>query len=489
MYKILNVISMDDYELQKLKKSSASWEYATVEGTEIYVNDSYGGDGSITVKGNTSQATSILPEGYTQVEYIESTGTQYIDTQRKSTANSKFEMDYESTKETGVAFQSILGAQSSRKNRVYIIVGSETNNIQNQFPHDANDVLYMLNNGTFSSTSQSDLDVTLTANERTKIIFDIPNRSLSVGNYTSISSSTYELTNSDYNILLFNRNDTTTPNTNLATGKLYNFKWYENNELVMNLVPCKNSNNEIGLYDLVSNTFFANAGTGTFTAGDVVTIPNPDYPQEIKKVTGNNKIICTNKEFELDLGQLELCKIGDYKDVLFKNEQSSKYYNPSLIENAWYKLQRVQKLLSNGSETSWSVNATYDDAILYSRNLPNNVQKIDGLYNIIANNLPANGNNGKYSILGQTVGKHIQIRLSKTYATNETEFKQWLSKNNVYSYYPLVTPTYIQITDETLIAQLEALHKFRTAHGVNHIWTEAEELEPNLEFTYKKVIQ
>lgn len=33
------------------------------------------------------------------------------------------------------------------------------------------------------------------------------------------------------------------------------------------LIPCKNQNNEYGFYDLVSESFFGNLGTGTFTEG------------------------------------------------------------------------------------------------------------------------------------------------------------------------------------------------------------------------------
>ncbi len=56
-------------------------------------------------------------------------------------------------------------------------------------------------------------------------------------------------------------------------GKIYYFKWLDsNNELVQDLVPCyRKSDNEIGMYDLVSNTFYINAGTGTFIKGpDVI---------------------------------------------------------------------------------------------------------------------------------------------------------------------------------------------------------------------------
>ena len=50
------------------------------------------------------------------------------------------------------------------------------------------------------------------------------------------------------------------------------------------------SDSVIGMYDLVSKTFLTNAGTGTFTKGNNVSIPNPDYPQDIHSVSGDNEI-------------------------------------------------------------------------------------------------------------------------------------------------------------------------------------------------------
>lgn len=47
---------------------------------------------------------------------------------------------------------------------------------------------------------------------------------------------------------------------------IYYFKMYESGTLIRDLVPCyRKLDNEIWMYDLVTNTFYTNAGTGTFT--------------------------------------------------------------------------------------------------------------------------------------------------------------------------------------------------------------------------------
>ena len=52
----------------------------------------------------------------------------------------------------------------------------------------------------------------------------------------------------------------------------------------------------------------------------------------------------------------------------------------------------------------------------------------------------------------------MQVRLSSSY-TSKTDFKNWLSTHNTIVYYVLATPTYTEITDSTLLSQLNALAK------------------------------
>lgn len=65
--------------------------------------------------------------------------------------------------------------------------------------------------------------------------------------------------------------------------------------------------------------------------------PNPDYPQKVKVVTGNNLITITKNEQiiatkTLNLNNLELCKIGDYQDNIYKENGN------------WYKKELIKKI-------------------------------------------------------------------------------------------------------------------------------------------------
>lgn len=57
----------------------------------------------------------------------------------------------------------------------------------------------------------------------------------------------------------------------VLSGKIKYFIQKRNGEEIVNLIPCyRKSDNEIGMYDTVTQTFYTNAGSGTFTKGQDV---------------------------------------------------------------------------------------------------------------------------------------------------------------------------------------------------------------------------
>lgn len=60
--------------------------------------------------------------------------------------------------------------------------------------------------------------------------------------------------------------------------------WTIDGELVRHFVPVLDNNDIPCMYDLVSKTLFYNAGTGSFTAGPYVTSPKDGLPQGVYKV-------------------------------------------------------------------------------------------------------------------------------------------------------------------------------------------------------------
>ena len=117
--------------------------------------------------------------------------------------------------------------------------------------------------------------------------------------------------------------------------------------------------------------------------------------------------------YPINLGSLELCKIGDYQDYIFHNVSTSPYYDDTLTEGSWYKYAMVGKT----TDTSGSTSITISDMV---------------------------SGGSIYSYYGGTV--------SGTTITYDSA----ISGTNAI-YYQLSTPTYTEITDDTLVSQLDAL--------------------------------
>lgn len=80
------------------------------------------------------------------------------------------------------------------------------------------------------------------------------------------------------------------------------------------------------------------------------------------------------------------------------------------------------------------------------------------------------------------------VGISKKSFDTIEELKAFLQENDVYCIYELENSAITQITDETLLKQLEELINIETYHGTTHITTESTEnnLLPKIKLTYKQ---
>lgn len=189
-----------------------------------------------------------LPAEYQQVAYLESTGTQYIDTEVVPTINTKMGINLACLDSSSSAINwsgSVLSG-----NNGWFAVGSygESENLVSLFcvnaragvsgvPFDNNFHEYYVSNGL------------------QKIDSITSNNTITSYNKTML------------NIYLFKgKNDYGGAVTGLQ--KIKYCKIWEEDNLIRNLVPCyRKSDNKPGLYDIVNGKFYTNQGTGEFTAG------------------------------------------------------------------------------------------------------------------------------------------------------------------------------------------------------------------------------
>lgn len=183
-------------------------------------------------------------------------------------------------------------------------------------------------------------------------------------------------------------------------------------------------------------------------------------------------------DYPINLGTLELCKINNYKDFPFKAINGNEYYDSlteeqknALVYGKWYVHKEIGKVVLDGSET-WSIDGSTDDTITFKTYLSSRIKVSNlALCNILTR---ATGVTETFAWLAS--GGATYIKIYKTRASDVSSFKNWLSTNNAIIYYVLATPIEEEITNTTLIEQLEAISKAKSVKDKTYITQTNEEL-------------
>lgn len=265
-------IGMSAVEGEEVTNTRSGYDYS---GSEIHITNSIEAPVKLKLVGNTSQATSILPSEYQQVEYIQNTGTQYINT------------GYQPNLDNGLKLEVEYGLDDNAGRGCLLSNYAAANHVSFEIPSGSYGVRGYYSNG---AVDKNVYDSNLPINHAT---FELKPSTLSYIITQNNGSQTGSVTvsgTSNGNIYMFIDNSLRY-STFTKQIKMYSCKMYEGSTLVRDFIPCyRISDNVIGMYDLVGKTFYTNAGTGTFNKGANVAIPNPRYPQDVKNVTGNNII-------------------------------------------------------------------------------------------------------------------------------------------------------------------------------------------------------
>lgn len=195
----------------------------------------------------------LLPSGYTQLEYIESTGTQWIDTRIVNWNNTlEYEIKLSIQQQSGIkTYFGCYDGWDTSKNNVPNISTWTNYKVASNF------------RAGYGSSSGTDIGI---INGQTGTI-SLKGNTISWSEGSSLSFDRgYDFTVPS-SIFLFAQHSGNNV-TELATTKIYYAKFWLNGELVRNLIPVmRNSDSKVGMYDTVARQFFTNAGTGEFIAG------------------------------------------------------------------------------------------------------------------------------------------------------------------------------------------------------------------------------
>ena len=186
-----------------------------------------------------------LPEGYTQVEYIESSGTQCIDTSVQVKSTIGYEVDF--------SLMSTSGEQG-------IIGGFTYGGYNHNFGSYNGQWITQYGNGGQTMFGTTDTKKHLLSQNVVSGAVYFDNKSIANG------LTYYDNTDKTFKLFCYN-GGSSYPTFWITSMRLYACRMYDNGTLVRDYVPCLNSTGVGGLYDLVNKKFYGNSGTGTFAVG------------------------------------------------------------------------------------------------------------------------------------------------------------------------------------------------------------------------------
>ena len=190
-----------------------------------------------------AQAQSGLPEGYTAVEYIQSSGTQYIDTGRKLTQDSDITIDFSIVGEINRSAGIFGSRQSASKNNLTLFQNADVKVLSGDFSE------YQKHRFTAASSL-----------ERTKIRMN--KSGVWINDILKKSWSDVADFETPTNGLIFDVGNNNWTNSK-AVMRLYSYTDGD----AQQLVPCLDANGVPCLYDLIGKTALYNQGAGSFTWG------------------------------------------------------------------------------------------------------------------------------------------------------------------------------------------------------------------------------
>lgn len=224
--------------------------YDKVEN-KFYTNSGTGSFGS-------GATTGGVVEEYQRVEYIEATGTQYIDTGFVTKPTTAVEIDFQYTS---------LSVQQRMFGHTY---DSDTSNNMSfgSYINGVGCYAYAYKDGT-GNWITTGIKATTT---RTKVLMDGKNKIYSINDGTTYKTSLAgSLTRTSNATMVIFGDHRTSSSSLLSKMKLYSFKLWDNGTLVRDFVPVVRSRDGVaGLYDMVENKFYTNAGSGSFKAGEAI---------------------------------------------------------------------------------------------------------------------------------------------------------------------------------------------------------------------------
>lgn len=206
---------------------------------------------------------------YTKLSYIQSTGTQYIDTGYYASDTTKIEISFTNNISDNVYF---LGGRTSWGTKSYALYYEEN---------------------VYKSVFQSYAYSKVSTIGYILAILEPPTLIVNDKTYTGDIPTAYTC---EYSMYIFCVNNKGNPYKNSSIN-LHYMKIWDNGSLIRDFIPVLDENNVACLYDKVSRAYYYNAGSGDFIAGDpivppTITVGTPTKTK-ISRVEGYDQSVVT----------------------------------------------------------------------------------------------------------------------------------------------------------------------------------------------------
>lgn len=265
-----------------------------------------------------------------------------------------------------------------------------------------------------------------------------------------VNDFTFDTVNNQWDIGVWRIGTSFTNNTGNPNyyfiGNIYRQKAYQNNVLVGDFIPAKrNSDNVVGMYDVVSGTFLTNAGSGTFTAGNIIR--NYIAVGTVEKLTDN-------------VGNSALCK------PLLKSANENTFEDTQEIISGNVTRNCAIKVFDGSENESWKESSGWggtntivyyltDASIKHDASLYSSTITLCTHYKSYSRDyLNVNDVEGS-GISGLTTNTAFTFRVSRTDFPDVTAWKTWLAAQYaagtpVMMVYPLKTATSETVSKQIL---------------------------------------
>ena len=258
---------------------------------------------------------AVLPDGYLPLDYLESNGSQYIDTTVTPDTTTIVTIDWLSYKAPNDAYQVLLGAlASSGTYQICVFIAAGDN-------HLAPSVL--------SGTRTPNPPIIWNQGERHVVTLDATTQSASFDGTAVIENIPRAATSIPVSIYLFARN-TTPANMAPASGRLYGCTIVKGGKTVRNYVPAfEVSSCKAGLYDLENGGFSTSISGVDFQLSGAIVLPDDVEFREYLEQQGEGYVdtgVVPFRNMKVDVDWMSLKEPSDTFQVPFGVRKNGYFY-------------------------------------------------------------------------------------------------------------------------------------------------------------------